>query len=102
MATKIRKYILIGLLVDIVVPLAASALLALHAAYTYEGRCITIVFMGGGPCTRFEYVAQVVGLVWLVGWMAAIENWWIVLPALLIAPLIGYAVGRLRSEKSFR
>jgi hypothetical protein len=102
MMTKTRKYVLIGLLVDIAVPLAASLLLALQAAVWYDGRCISLGIMGGGECTRLEYVVQTVGLIWLVAFMAAVEKWWLVLLALLLAPAVGYFLAQRKSRKVFR
>jgi hypothetical protein len=95
MKTKALKYVLVGLLVDVALVLAALVAVAAAEAGNYEGLCGGRLIMGGlrHPCTRGEFVYEGVSL---VVFLAVVFTWWWLLPLLLLPPVLGYLVGRKR------
>ena len=95
MQTKALRYMLYGLLVDVALVLAALLLLAALAAVNYDGQCGLGIIFGSGryPCSRGEYVRDVVTLLALGG---ALDFWWALLPALAVPPVVGFIIGLRR------
>ena len=87
-----------GLRVDVALVLGGLLLLTLLAAYHYDGLCGLGIIFGSGryPCSRAEYVRDVVTLLALV---AAAEFWWVLLPVLLLPPVVGFCLGWRRPAR---
>jgi hypothetical protein len=95
METKALKYMLLGLLLDIALVLAALLALAVLAAVNYDGLCGLGFIFGSGrsPCSRGEYVYETLTLVSLI---AVYAGWWIIVPLLAAPPFVGFLIGRGR------
>ena len=93
--TKPYKYLFIGLIVNFVILFIAGAYLVVSVALTYKGRCGAFYFFGGDglPCSWLEYMKEELGfnLIVLFSFL-----WWLILPAFLLIPGIGYLIGRHR------
>jgi hypothetical protein len=96
--TKALKYMLLGLLLDVALVLAALLVLAVLAAVDYDGLCGLGIFFGSGrsPCSRSEYVYETVTLVSL---LVVSVGWWIILPLLLLPPFAGFLIGLRRPSE---
>ena len=93
--TKPFKYLDIGLFVNFVIIFIAVSFLVVSIALSYNGRCGVFYFFGGEgrPCSLMEYMKQEVGFN-LIALFSLL--WWLILPAFLVIPGIGYLIGRLR------
>jgi hypothetical protein len=95
--TKPYKYLFIGLIVNVVILFIAGAALVVSIASSYKGRCGVFYFFGGQgrPCPLSEYMREELGfnLIALVSVL-----WWLILPAFLVIPVIGYFIGRHRNR----
>ena len=99
--SKTFKYALYGLLVDLCLLLAALLFFVVMMARDYRGRCFSLMIMGAGaapPCTFAQYIAGAVEFIVVIGFLVAVESWYVTVPALLLAPAFGFALG-WRSEK---
>ena len=94
--TKPAKYLLIGLLIDFGIVVIAGLCFLGEIARNYNGRCGAFYFFGGEghPCSLLEYMKQESAFL-LIALVA--EMWWLILPAFLLPPVIGYVIGRRRS-----
>ena len=75
--------------------LAVAAERAKHSiALSYKGRCGVFWFFGGEgrPCPLREYMKEELAFALI----PLIEFWWLILPAFLVIPGIGYLFGRRR------
>ena len=95
--TKPYKYLFIGLIVNFVILFIAGAYLVVSVALSYKGRCGVFYFFGGEgrPCPLSEYIREEFwfNLIALVSVL-----WWLILPAFLVIPGIGYFIGRHRNR----
>ncbi|HEV2859421.1 MAG TPA: hypothetical protein VGX48_00285 [Pyrinomonadaceae bacterium] len=98
--SKTFKYALYGLLVDLCVLLAVLLFSVVMVARDYRGRCFSLMIMGGSPapsCTFGQYMARAVEFIVVIGFLLAVESWYVSVPVLLAAPALGFALG-WRSE----
>ena len=88
--TKPFKY---SLILNFALIFIAFSYLVVTIAMSYKGRCGAFYFFGGEgrPCPLREYMKEELGFSLIVLW----SEWWLVLPALLLIPGIGYLLGRL-------
>ena len=95
--TKPYKYLLIGLIVNVVILFIAGAYLVVAIALSYKGRCGVFYFFGGEGrlCSLREYMKEEL---WfnLIALLSVL--WWLILPAFLVMPGIGYLIGRRRNS----
>lgn len=93
--TKPLKYLIIGLFVNFVILCVAGIFLVVSTALSYNGRCGVFYFFGGQgrPCPLLEYMKEELGFN-LIAMFSLL--WWLILPAFLVIPGIGYLIGRLR------
>lgn len=93
--TKPLKYLIIGLFVNFVILFVAGIFLVVSTALSYNGRCGVFYFFGGQgrPCPLLEYMKEELGFN-LIAMFSLL--WWLILPAFLVIPGIGYLIGRLR------
>lgn len=91
--TKPIRYLFIGLFVNFVIVFIAGSWLVVSIALSYKGRCGVFYFFGGQgrPCPLLEYMKEELGfnLIALFSFL-----WWLILPAFLVIPGIGYLIGR--------
>jgi hypothetical protein len=66
-------------------------------ALSYKGQCGVFYFFGGEgrPCPLSEYMKEELGFSLIV---LLAELWWLILPAFLVIPGIGYLIGRRRNN----
>ncbi len=95
--TKPYKYLVIGLIVNVVLLLIAGSWLVVTIALSYKGRCGVFWFFGGQgrPCTLLEYMKEEL---WFSLIVIVFELWWLILPAFAVLPVVGYLIGRRRSR----
>jgi hypothetical protein len=100
--SKALKYALYGLLVDLCLLLAVVLFFMVQAARDYRGQCFSFMIMGGDPgrCTFTQYVAGVTEFLVVIGFLMAVESWYVSVPLLLLAPALGFALGLRRSARS--
>lgn len=91
------RYLIWGLLADVIALAAISGFILVRIALNYKGRCGVFWFFGGEghPCPRSEYVLEVASFL-LLGILADPEVWVPILLALGLPPLLGYLIGRRR------
>ena len=92
-------YFLLGVIANVVILIVASLYLLVTIALSYDGRCGVFFFFGGQgrPCPRWEYVVEVAGF-GLLGILDDTPTWVLLLLALGVLPLLGYLIGRRRSQ----
>ena len=95
--TKSYKYLVIGLVINIVILLIAGSWLTVSIYLSYKGRCGVFYFFGGQgrPCTLLEYMKEELGFSLIV---IVFELWWLILPAFVVLPGAGYLIGRRRNS----
>jgi hypothetical protein len=85
------KYIIIGLLVDVLLIGAGLIVCVLVVVVGSDGKCPNFFsFIGSADCTALHYAA---GAIILMA-VTVFRWWWMILPALLIPPVVAYCVGR--------
>lgn len=91
--TKPFKY---SLILNFALIFVAFSYLVATIAMSYKGRCGVFWFFGGQgrPCTLREYMKEELWFALIALWYV----WWLVLPACLLIPAIGYLIGRLRNS----
>jgi hypothetical protein len=94
--SKAARYLLWGMALDVAIVLGLILLTILSARISYDGKCPTIIMLDNGytTCSFWQYLQ----LNFLFTVMAALLFWWITLPALLLPPLLGFAVGYYKSR----
>jgi hypothetical protein len=82
--------------VNFVILVIAGAVLVVSVALSYKGRCGVFYFFGGEgrPCSLREYMREELGFTLIALWSVL---WWLILPAFLVIPGIGYLIGRRRN-----
>lgn len=95
--TKPYKYLVAGLIGNVVILLIAGSWLVVSIALSYKGRCGVFWFFGGQgrPCTLLEYMKEELGFSLI---LIVFELWWVILPAFVVLPVAGYLIGRRRSS----
>jgi hypothetical protein len=92
MSTKGRRYLGIGLLVDLALLAATVVAIVLGSVLTYDGRCGSIIMEPTHTsCSLLQYVGTELFIIVIVG---TFVFWWAILVILLLPPLIGYLSGR--------
>ena len=96
--SRVLKYLLAGLLADAALVLLVAAYALVDTAADYEGRCGGGIIFGGAPrpCTRAEYVAEM--LPWLT--LVPLYFWPYVVAALALPPLVGLALAWRRGRRA--
>jgi hypothetical protein len=91
------KYLVRGLIINVVVLFFLSLYLLVSIALSYKGRCGVFYFFGGQgrPCPFLEYLREELAftLIVLLGYF-----WWLILLLFLVIPGIGYLIGRRRNS----
>lgn len=95
--TKPFKYLVIGLIIDFLVLLIGGTWLVVTVALNYNGRCGVFWFFGGQgrPCPLLEYMKEELSFALI---LIVFELWWVILPALVVLPVVGYLFGRHRNR----
>ena len=96
--SKATKFLLWGLALDVIIVLGLILLTVLSAYSRYDGKCPSFIMLDNGyfPCSFSEFLRFNLLLIGLM----AVVFWWVTLPALLLPPLIGFAIGRYKSRAS--
>ena len=94
--SKVHKYFLGGVLVDIVIILLVFLIVLLPMALNYNGKCFNPIGLDtfSSACDFTEYIWQ--GILML--FFAAFVFWWVVIPLLLIPPVVGLIIGFYKSK----
>ena len=98
--TKPSKYLVIGLIANVVIFFIFCSYLLVSIALSYNGRCGVFWFFGGQgrPCPLHEYMKEELAF-FIAG---LFELWWLILPAAVAAfavlPGLGYLIGRVRNS----
>jgi hypothetical protein len=100
MKTKAAKCLLVGLLADVALALAALLYLTWAALADYDGQCGLGIIFGSGrqPCTRVEAVLFNVEL----GAFIALVEWPLTLLVLAAPPALGLLAGLLLAWRAGR
>jgi hypothetical protein len=98
MKTKARKYLVVGLLIDAALLVAALVAIVIYSASSYDGRCGLGIIFGSGrhPCSRLEHTLELSFLLIVV---LSVYGWWAILPVLIAPPLAGFLWGQRRVAK---
>jgi len=94
--SKVGKYFLGGVLVDISLIAVVFLIVLLPMALDFNGRCFNPIGLDtfSSECTFLEYLFQGVFMILF----AAIVFWWVVIPLLIIPPLVGLILGFHKSK----
>ncbi len=97
--TKPLKYLVRGLIIDVLILFVASLYLLVSIALSYKGRCGVFWFFGGQgrPCTRLEYLKEELAFILIP---LLFYFWWLILLLFIAIPAIGYLIGRRRESRS--
>jgi phosphotransferase system glucose/maltose/N-acetylglucosamine-specific IIC component len=94
-----RRYFLFGLFVPIAILIAASIILIVNTALSYNGKCGGFLpwLAGPKPCSLWEYVyGNSLAIIAVVG----ISYWPVILALIFVPALIGFSVDRQNQRKS--
>lgn len=91
--TKPFRYLVRGLILNVVILFGASLFLLVTIALNYKGRCGVFYFFGGQgrPCPFLEYMKEEFGFYSIV---TVAYLWWLILLSFVVVPGIGYLIGR--------
>ena len=97
--TKPFKYLIRGLIINVVILFVFALVLLISIARSYKGRCGVFYFFGGQgrPCPFLEYLREEFGFYSLV---TVAYFWWLILLLFAAIPVIAYLIGRRRSLNS--
>ena len=88
------RYMLHGLLADILLVITGTLLFLIILALGYRGKCWDVLAVTlARPCTFYEYLTRDVPFMLL---LMLVEYWWLILIALLLPPVVGFLAGRRR------
>ena len=94
--SKAIRYLLWGITIDLIIVLGIVLFLVVSAVLTYDGKCPQIIMLDSGytSCSLAHYVEFNLMLALLM----LLLFWWLVIPALLVPPLVGVALGLYKSR----
>jgi len=95
--TKPFKYLVRGLIINVVILFVASLYLLVSITLSYKGRCGVFYFFGGQgrPCPFLEYLREELAFSLI---LILYYFWWLILLLLVVIPAIGYLIGRRRNS----